>query len=155
MNQPSTGTTESNAARKRWLSVLAKSSPGCLEALWAALPEHPDWTVVRQSEIGMVMVRGRVGGDGSRFNLGEMSMTRGAIRLADGTPGLGYVQGRSRRHAELVAVLDAMLQSPAYQAQVEAGVVAPIETELAGHRQMRSRKAANTKVEFFTMVRGS
>lgn len=158
MDQPSSeqdGTEpNTNAARQRWLSVLAKTSPADLEALWAELPDPPSWTVIRQPEIGMVMVRGRAGGDGGRFNLGEMTMTRGAVRLADGTAGLGFVQGRSRRHAELVAVLDAMLQTDTHHARVEKSIVAPLEWALTERRDIRSRKAANTKVEFFTMVRG-
>ena len=100
------------------------------------------------------MVRGRVGGDGNRFNLGEMTMTRSAVRLENGVTGLGYVQGRSRRHAELTAVLDAMLQSPETAQTVSRGVIEPLFNEQTQRRETRARKAAATKVEFFTMVRG-
>lgn len=140
--------------RQHWLSVLAKAEPDQIEALWLDLPEQPDWTPVRQPETGMVMVRGRVGGDGNRFNLGEMTMTRSAVRLSNGQTGLGYVQGRSRRHAELTAVLDAMLQSPEYRYEVASQLIEPLANQQAERRGVRSRKAATTKVEFFTLVRG-
>ena len=100
------------------------------------------------------MVRGRSGGDGKRFNLGEMTMTRAAVRLVDGPTGLGYVQGRSKRHAELVAVIDAMLQLPQHRSNIEDNIVQPLAREQDERRDLRSRKAAGTKVEFFTMTRG-
>jgi alpha-D-ribose 1-methylphosphonate 5-triphosphate synthase subunit PhnG len=140
--------------RRHWLSVLAKTSPDRIETLFATLPEHPQWTAIRPAEPGMVMVRGRVGGDGNRFNLGEITMTRSAVRLGNGVTGLGYVQGRSRRHAELTAVLDAMLRSPEMSGPVARDIIGPLAAEQAGNRETRARKAAATKVEFFTMVRG-
>ena len=153
-DEPSSEPNPGTKSRQRWLSVLAKADPHRLEALWESLPKHPEWTDIRPTEGGMVMVRGRVGGDGNRFNLGEITMTRGAIRLANGVSGLGYVQGRSRRHAELAAVLDAMLQSPEYRSPVEATIIITLEREHTDAKALRARKAAATKVEFFTMVRG-
>lgn len=146
--------TAEQETRRRWLSVLAKASPGRVEALFEELPARPAWTAIRPAESGMVMVRGRVGGDGNRFNLGEITMTRSAVRLDNGVTGLGYVQGRSRRHAELTAVLDAMLQSPELRDPVADRVIEPLSTEQADKRRVRGRKAAATTVEFFTMVRG-
>ena len=143
-----------NQPRQHWLSVMAKAEPDQIEALWSGLPEQPDWTTVRQPETGMLMVRGRVGGDGNRFNLGEMTMTRSAVRLSNGQTGLGYVQGRSHRHAELTAVLDAMLQSPKYHSAVASQLIEALVSRQAKQRGNRSRKAATTKVEFFTLVRG-
>jgi alpha-D-ribose 1-methylphosphonate 5-triphosphate synthase subunit PhnG len=152
--EPSSELNPENKRRRHWLSVMAKADSSRLETLWESLPEHPEWTDIRPAEGGMVMVRGRVGGDGNRFNLGEITMTRGAIRLANGVTGLGYVQGRSRRHAELTAVLDAMLQSPEYRGPVEAVIITPLSREHIDAKALRARKAASTKVEFFTMVRG-
>lgn len=140
--------------REYWLSVMAKASADRVKALYDSLPEHPTWTTIRPAETGMVMVRGRVGGDGNRFNMGEMTMTRGAVRLANGVTGLGYVQGRSRRQAELTAVLDAMLQSPETNALISTRIIEPLAREQRDARDIRARKAAATKVEFFTMVRG-
>jgi len=137
--------------RQHWLSVMAKAPLDRVKALYDS---HPTWTTIRPAETGMVMVRGRVGGDGNRFNMGEMTMTRGAVRLANGVTGLGYVQGRSRRQAELTAVLDAMLQSPETNALISTRIIEPLAREQRDARDIRARKAAATKVEFFTMVRG-
>jgi alpha-D-ribose 1-methylphosphonate 5-triphosphate synthase subunit PhnG len=146
--------TAAEEKRRHWLSVLAKATPDRVASLYDALPAHPVWTTIRPAESGMVMVRGRVGGDGNRFNLGEMTMTRSAVRLENGVTGLGYVQGRSRHHAELTAVLDAMLQSPETSETVARQVIEPLNREQTDARTIRARKAAATKVEFFTMVRG-
>ncbi len=142
------------AARQRWMSVLAKADPERLEAGWASLPERPAYDVLRPPEIGLVMVRGRMGGAGQPFNLGEMTMTRCAVRLCGGAVGFGHVAGRRPRQAELAAVFDALLQDPARRPALEAAVVAPIERELAARRAAAAAQAAATRVEFFTMVRG-
>jgi len=144
----------SDKDRQAWLSVLAKTSSQDVEAIWESLSDKPEWTLVRPPETGMVMVRARAGGDGGQFNFGEMTMTRAAVRLTNGATGFGFVQGRARRHAELVAVFDAMLQMPGYRETIEQRVLTPLADGQAAARELRSRKAANTKVEFFTMVRG-
>ena len=140
--------------RRRWMSVLARAPLADLERLWDALPERPEWRFLRPSQTGAVMVRGRAGGGGQRFNLGEMTVTRCAVRLADGAVGLSYVAGRSTRHAELAAALDALLQDPVRRPAVEAAVIAPLTDLLDGKAERASRQAAATKVEFFTLVRG-
>ncbi|MEQ8398509.1 phosphonate C-P lyase system protein PhnG [Thalassobaculum sp.] len=154
----STATPEQSAerrARQRWMSILAKAEFGDLDTLWNNLPSKPAWTVVRPSEIGMVMARGRAGGTGQRFNLGEVAVTRCAVQLEYGAVGFGYVMGRNRRHAELAAAVDAMLQTPSRRDALERAIIAPLTLRLDEKRLNRSRKAAATKVEFFTMVRGS
>lgn len=145
--------------RRRWMSVLAKAEPGEIEAAWAHLADKPDYAWLRRPEAGMVMVRARAGGSGAQFNLGQMTVTRCALRLASGEAGtgcvgLGYVQGRSKRHAELAAAFDALLQDESRRSALERAVIAPLEAAQAGRREARSRKAASTKVNFFTLVRG-
>ena len=144
------------AERQRWISVLAKATPGELEAAWEALADKPDYDWLRRPEVGMVMVRARTGGTGGQFNLGQMTVTRCALRLTGGASevGLGYVQGRSKRHAELAAVFDALLQDDARRPGLEQAVIAPLAAAHAGRRTDRSRKANATKVNFFTLVRG-
>ncbi|MBX3539723.1 MAG: phosphonate C-P lyase system protein PhnG [Chelatococcus sp.] len=148
------GDDSGNAARRSWLSVLARAPRDELEAAFAHVPECPEHRFLRQPEIGLVMVQGRAGGSGNAFNLGEMTVTRCALQLADGTIGLGYVQGRDRRRAEIAAIIDALLQVPERRADLETVVIAPLAAAQAARRDARSRKAASTKVEFFTMVRG-
>ena len=142
------------AERRRWMSVLAKAKLSELEEAWEGLAEKPAYDWLRRPEVGMVMVRARTGGTGGQFNLGQMTVTRCALKLASGEAGLGYVQGRSQRHAELAAVLDALLQDEARRAALEQAVIAPLEAAQAARRDARSRKANATKVNFFTLVRG-
>jgi alpha-D-ribose 1-methylphosphonate 5-triphosphate synthase subunit PhnG len=142
-----------NAPRARWMGILARATREELEAAWAGLAERPSYEVLRHPEIGLIMVRGRAGGTGNPFNFGEMTVTRCAVRLADGTTGHCYAAGRDRRKAELAAIFDALLQS-GDRARLDANVVAPIAHRCAADRALVSRKAAATKVEFFTMVRG-
>lgn len=141
-------------ARQRWMSVLSKASFRDFDALWNNLPAKPAWTVVRPPEIGMVMTRGRAGGTGARFNLGEVTVTRCAVQLDYGAIGFGYVMGRNKEHAELAAVVDAMMQTPSRRDALERALIAPLSMRHDELTAQRSRKAASTKVEFFTMVRG-
>lgn len=141
-------------ARRHWMSVLARAPLADLEDAWQRLPEHPAYVFLRRPEIGLAMVRGRAGGTGERFNLGEMTMTRCAVQLARGTVGHGYVAGRAPRKAELAAVLDALMQEGESRAAVDAAVIAPLDAADRARRDTAARKAAATRVEFFTMVRG-
>jgi alpha-D-ribose 1-methylphosphonate 5-triphosphate synthase subunit PhnG len=140
--------------RQRWMAVLAMAEPPELARLWAALPDKPGWRRLRAPECGMVMVRGRTGGTGQPFNLGEMTVTRCAVQLADGTAGYGYVGGTDRAHAELAAVIDAMMQAPARRDSAEQGVIAPLAAARDARRRDSAAKTAATRVEFFTLVRG-
>lgn len=150
----SAGGSDGTAARRRWLSVLAKARLEELEAAWQGLGERPLYEWLRRPEVGMVMVRARAGGTGQQFNFGQMTVTRCALRLAGGAAGVGYVQGRSKRHAELTALFDALLQDRSRRPTLENGVIARLERAQAERRAARSRKAAATKVNFFTLVRG-
>jgi alpha-D-ribose 1-methylphosphonate 5-triphosphate synthase subunit PhnG len=115
------------------------------------LPEYGD---LRAGESGMLMVRGRIGGDGAPFNLGEATVSRAAVRLASGETGVGYVLGRDREKARLIALCDALVQSECHAEAVERHVLAPIRARLDATRQQDAEHIAATKVEFFTLVRG-
>lgn len=136
--------------RKNWMGLLARAKPERLAALFPDLPAHQ---FLRPPEIGAVMVRGRTGGVGQPFNLGEMTVTRCTVTLADGAVGHAHVQGRDKGHATRAAILDALLQGAAGGAMT-AQVLTPLAVEEAAKRQTRADKAAATKVEFFTLVRG-
>ncbi|WP_353472680.1 phosphonate C-P lyase system protein PhnG [Salipiger sp. H15] len=140
------------AARQGWMGLLARAPADRLAALLegAALPGF-DW--LRVPETGGVMVRGRMGGTGAPFNLGEMTVTRCALRLESGEVGHAHVQGRSRAHAERAALVDALMQGPR-AGEMQAAVLAPLASEEAARRDARAARAAATKVDFFTMVRG-
>ena len=141
-------------ARRRWMAVLAQASPDELERRWRDTPTQPSHRLLRSPETGLVMVRGRAGGTGMRFNVGEMTVTRCAVEVDGGAVGVGYVRGRSRRHAELAAVLDALLQDPARHDELERVVVAPLADAQAARRRAAAERVTPSKVEFFTMVRG-
>jgi alpha-D-ribose 1-methylphosphonate 5-triphosphate synthase subunit PhnG len=145
--------SDPNASRKGWLGLLAKSAALDVARHWAALNRVPDHTVLRSPEIGGVMVRGRAGAVGAAFNLGEMTVTRASVRLADGTVGHGYVQGRGKDHALQAALVDALMQTDAAET-VEAAVLTPLRDAITARKTGRAAKAAATKVDFFTMVRG-
>jgi len=145
------------AHRQQWMSLLARAPIDILEAALAGRsPGDPKW--LRPPETGLVMVQARIGGTGGRFNLGEVTVTRCALRLpADETygaaVGVAYVLGRNHRHAQLAAVADALLQDPSRRHQLEINLLAPVRRHLAGARTQRETRAQATKVEFFTVAR--
>jgi alpha-D-ribose 1-methylphosphonate 5-triphosphate synthase subunit PhnG len=136
------------------MAVLAKADCAVLEAYWRGLAEPPEYALLRPAETGLVMVRGRISGTGAPFNLGEMTMTRCAIRLTCGTVGFGHVAGRDRRHAELAAVFDALLQTGRWHDRVQRDLIDRLAADRAAERDAAERRIAATKVEFFTLVRG-
>lgn len=142
----------SGADRKFWMGLLARAPDERLAALTENL-ETPGFVWLRPPEVGGVMVRGRAGGTGAAFNLGEMTVTRCALRLESGEVGHAYVQGRSKSHAERAAIVDALMQGPQSE-HVRTQVLENLRAEEAGRKKTRSAKAAATKVDFFTMVRG-
>ncbi|OUM00830.1 phosphonate C-P lyase system protein PhnG [Variovorax sp. JS1663] len=143
--------------RAQWMAVLARAPLPMLEQ---ALGEHakrtPHW--LRAPETGLTMVQGRAGGTGERFNLGEVTVTRCALRLAgasreEALVGVAYVLGRSHRHAQLAAVADALLQDPGQQAALDASVLEPLRRHLAQRRAERHARAQASKVDFITVAR--
>ncbi|MDR1545685.1 MAG: phosphonate C-P lyase system protein PhnG [Deltaproteobacteria bacterium] len=132
-----------------------------LEALEAAGGPHgpglPPYEIVRGPERGLAMVRGRVGGEGALFNVGEMLLARCSVVLDGGdagpTTGHGYVSSGDLGHALLAALADALGQTPAYARRVER---LADRLELAGVESLKAQaaKTAKTKVNFLTMVRG-
>ncbi|EFA72697.1 hypothetical protein CRD_02072 [Raphidiopsis brookii D9] len=149
--------------RQSWMSTLARAELQQLEDLIESLVTNfhdlPNYTFLRNPEIGLVMVQGRAGATGKAFNLGDMTITRCVVQLkdmVDGLPisGFGYIGGRSQRHAELAALCDALLQTTLWHDQVQTTVILPIQQSLAKQQDRKQRQTAATKVNFFTMVRG-
>jgi len=142
------------ARRQGWTGVLAKADPAVLDDHWQGLPERPRYALLRPAETGLVMVRGRISGSGAPFNLGEMTMTRCAVRLEDGPVGFGHVAGRSRRHAELAALFDAMLQDARWHDALHGALIDRLAAAQAARRHAQQAEIAATRVDFFTLVRG-
>lgn len=144
----------SSENRRIAMGVLARAQRAELEGPIAAHWPDLDCRVLRQPETGLVMLRGRIGGDGAAFNLGEATVSRAVIELATGERGYGQVLGRDREHARLAAILDALWQKPAASETVEAAVLRPIRQRLATEAARNSAETAATRVDFFTLVRG-
>ena len=140
--------------RQEWMAVLAKSSIEDLENAWTLLRDRPTFRLLRPPETGLVMVRARAGGTGMKFNLGEATLTRCTVQIDGGSMGTAYVMGRDRRHAELAALFDGLLQDPRWQSGLMEKVIGPLRAILQEKKILSARQAAATRVEFFTMVRG-
>lgn len=138
------------AQRQSWMALLARAPSDALEALVADAGEEIDYRLPRPAETGLCLVRGRIGGDGARFNLGEMTLTRCVVQLPDATTGVAYVAGRDRRHAELAALADALLQN----GRLEEQRLEPLREDIEKRRRQRASAVASTRVDFFTLVRG-
>lgn len=143
---------ETTALRQKAMAVLADTATEEIERqlTGVTVPAHED---LRLPENGLVMLRGRIGGDGAPFNLGEATVTRAAVKLASGETGFAYVLGRDARKAKLIAICDAMMQSKDRPRLIET-VLAPLEAAMQTRRQQTDAETAATKVNFFTLVRG-
>ncbi|MDQ0515935.1 phosphonate C-P lyase system protein PhnG [Kaistia geumhonensis] len=140
------------AARQALMAATAVAHREELEAALAALGPVPAASDIRVPESGLVMLRGRAGGDGRPFNLGEATVTRAAIRLEDGRTGFAYQLGRDAAKARLAAILDGLWQGVERDA-VEAALE-PVRARIAAEAETKARRVAATRVDFFTMVRG-
>ncbi|ALM51207.1 phosphonate C-P lyase system protein PhnG [Halomonas huangheensis] len=134
--------------------VLALTPHTRLLSVWQTLGIQTSHRCVRGPETGMAMVRGRMGGSGSAFNLGEMTLTRASVMLEDGSLGHGWVAGRDQDQAELIALIDACARHESWARRIDTELVEPLAQALEEERAQASRQAAATRVDFFTMVRG-
>ncbi len=139
-------------ARKAVLDTLAAAPSRALAELWDRWADKPDHTRVRGPEVGLVMIRGRAGGGGAPFNLGEATVSRASVRIVTGEVGHGYSLGRDMAKAEVIAIIDALWQRE--PARVEAEIIEPLQALAAAADQKRRDESAATRVDFFTMVRG-
>ena len=159
MLQPSDSrVSTTHAARAQWLALLARAPLTLLEqALQSHVQTTPYW--LRKPETGLMMVEARAGGNGERFNLGEMTVTRCALRLSNTSThrhvGISYIVGRSHRHAYLAAVADALLLDDSERSEIERTLLAPVRALLASKKASRQAQAETSKVDFFTVARES
>ncbi len=141
-----------NADRQRWMAVLARAPAGDIATLLDACAPIPNWRTLRGPESGLVIVRGRAGGGGAPFNLGEMTVTRCTVRTDEGLVGHAYIAGRDAERAKLAALVDALLLNPGRSAVLQDRVITPLERSQRQERETTSRKAAATRVQFFTLA---
>lgn len=145
--------------RRKVAALLAKAELQELASFWSNQSEQPQVDVLRGPETGLVMVRGRIGGGGAPFNLGETTVTRATVRVAsgassEGSVGHSYALGRDHEKARLAAIADALWLAPQSREAVERDLLQKIAQRLDARATQRRREAAATKVDFFTMVRG-
>ncbi len=141
------------AAYRETVAALASASSAELAAAMALVGEVTEVADLKPPETGLVMLRGRIGGDGAPFNVGEATVTRAVVRLADGSIGYSYRLGRDKVAARQAAILDALWQLPDQRAHIETHVLKPIRERIAAERDRASREAAATRVEFYTLAR--
>jgi len=150
-----TALAQSSPQRAEWLRVLALSPVDeVLRRAGPALRDHAfEW--LRRPEQGLVMVRARIANTGDRFNLGEATVTRCAVRHrgADGRlhAGVGHVMGRDERHAEAVAQLDALLQDESLQPLLWPSVIEPLQAQIEARQRDERAQAEASRVRFFTL----
>jgi len=150
-------TEASNAetlARRRAMGLMARARAGELAEPLARF--WPDILArdLKPVETGLVMLRGRAGGDGAPFNLGEATVTRAVVEIEDGVRGYGHILGRDAEQARRAAILDALWQAKESRAAVDTKVLAPILERLAAEKAKADAETAATRVDFFTLVRG-
>ncbi|ARM10469.1 MULTISPECIES: phosphonate C-P lyase system protein PhnG [Rhizobium] len=146
--------SQTASGRKRAADLLARAERSELSAAWNALPQKPAARPVRGPETGLVMVRGRIGGGGAPFNLGEVTVTRATVRLDSGSVGHAQALGTDREKARLAAIFDALWQEEATRDFVEQALLSPIAARIAVAERRKADETAATRVDFFTMVRG-
>ncbi|HVV79937.1 MAG TPA: phosphonate C-P lyase system protein PhnG [Pseudolabrys sp.] len=140
--------------RRTLMSVLAAANTDDIVQAIGDASCDVEVADLRQPETGLVMLRGRIGGDGAPFNLGEATVTRAAVQLDTGEKGFSYVLGRDQRKARLAALCDALWQSPTYRAQVDRHVLSPLRDKQSKQLARTRAQTAATRVDFFTLVRG-
>ncbi|MDI6836099.1 MAG: phosphonate C-P lyase system protein PhnG [Rhizobiaceae bacterium] len=145
---------EATGDRKHAIDLLGRATGKELTAAWAALAPQPSVQALRGPETGLVMVRGRIGGGGAPFNLGEATVSRATVRLANGIVGFGQSLGTDREKARLAAIFDALWQQADTRDFVETRLLSPIAARIAVDDGRKTEQTAATRVDFFTMVRG-
>ena len=142
------------SARRRVMGLLARGAAHELaEALRRNWPRHGARDL-KPVETGLVMLRGRAGGDGAPFNLGEATVTRAVVELPGGERGYSHVLGRDAERARCAAILDALWLRRESRSEVEEKVLIPIAERLQADKAKADAETAATRVDFFTLVRG-
>jgi alpha-D-ribose 1-methylphosphonate 5-triphosphate synthase subunit PhnG len=144
--------SDTQAPRQEALGVLASAEMKDLNGAWETWENRPDVQMIRGPETGLIMLRGRTGGGGAPFNMGEATVSRASVRIATGEVGHGYCLGRDEEKAKLIAVIDALFQRE--PDNIEFAILRPLRDIAQARDKQRQDETAATKVEFFTMVRG-
>lgn len=140
--------------RRAAMQILANAPGGDLADLMTEAGLETEAQSLRGPETGLVTVRGRIGGGGAPFNVGEATVTRASVRLGTGEVGHAYSLGRDARKVRLAAIVDALLQRPGHADFIQIKILAPLKAKQEAEAARSRAETAATKVDFFTMVRG-
>lgn len=142
-----------SAARVRRMNLLARATRDELQHALAGLPDAGTAMPVRGPETGLIMLRGRIGGGGNAFNLGEATVTRATVRLSCGTIGHGQRLGTDRDATRLAAITDALAETGRHDEWID-DLLQGIATRIDAEALQQTEETAATRVDFFTLVRG-
>lgn len=145
--------------RKDWLRILTLSDKSKVMDMLNNRIDAREMEYLRKPETGLAMVRGRSGGTGKPFNLGEVTVTRCVVTHEDSSTGrqirgVACVVGRDKKYADAVARLDAIFQDSALGPEARDQVLPELRADRESTVAKRASKTAATKVDFFTMERG-
>src|SRR3546814_3318903 len=154
MNKKTTEPPMADAGRRRAAGLLARATMPELHAAWERLPRQPEAKPVRGPETGMIMVRGRIGGGGAPFNLGEATVTRATVILGSGIAGHAHALGTDGRKVRLAAIFDALLQAEDLQGFVESEVLAQVAARTAAEDIRQDEETAATPRDLLHLGRG-
>ena len=140
--------------RKTWIALLGNADPMDLEAARKALGDEVDITHVVKPETGMIMIQAKADGSNSRFNLGEITVSRCVLEVKKIYMGTSWVMGSDLRHAELAALFDGMLQDPATHEKLAETLIKELKIKQTAKNERLAQDASDTRVEFFTLKRG-
>lgn len=146
--------SKEKTARQGWMAELAHADFDQLAQHWQQQKLTPCYQFIRKPETGLAQVRARMGGTGNAFNMGDITVTRAVVQLESGELGYSYIKGRNKAHAELAAVVDALMQTPHQTGQLQESLITPLAALRKEKDTQRSREVATSKVDFFTLVRG-
>jgi alpha-D-ribose 1-methylphosphonate 5-triphosphate synthase subunit PhnG len=140
--------------RQKWMQILADADVADLKAGYDRFGKKISFSWLIRPETGMVMVQARADSTGAPFCLGEMTVTRCMVQVLDSIQGYAMVPGSDHEHAELAALLDALLQMPAFHDRLMATLMGDLKARERQKQQALAREIADTTVEFFTLRRG-
>lgn len=154
-----TNALNNQANRREALAVLARADSTEIARGLRQLDDGKPGSALsysepRPPEVGLVMLRGRIGSRGAPFNAGEATVTRAAVQLSTGEMGFGYVLGRDHDKARLVALCDALWQVEDKRGAIETHVLTPLRQQQKEASHLARERTAATRVDFFTLVRG-
>ena len=138
-------------ARKQWLQVLVRVPASDLIEASAAFSF--DIVVLKAPEVGLMMTNGRIHSTGQPFHLGEVSLTRCVLKDDLGHLGYGHILGRNKAQSRAIAIFDLALQrSDSTDQALE--LLTAWSAEIEEIDAMEAERVEDTRVDFFTMVRG-